>query len=59
MVVPVLPHEMKAHWGYFTLSRKQLPVLCVCVEVTIGQDNDLECRVRAHDLWLGFGLQFT
>ena len=59
MVVPVLPHEVKARWGCFTFSRIQLPVLCVYMEGTICQDNDLECSGRAHDLWLGFGLQFT
>jgi len=56
MVVPVLPHEVKAPWGYFTFSRTQLPVLCVYVECTICRDNGLECSGRAHDLWLGFGL---
>jgi len=43
MVVPVLPHEVKARWSYFTFSRTQLPVLCVYVEGAICQDNDLEC----------------
>jgi len=43
MVVPVLPHEVKACWGYFAFSRTQLPVLCVYVEGTICRDNDLEC----------------
>jgi len=41
MVVPVLPHEVKARWGYFTFSRTQLPVLCVYVEGTICWDNYL------------------
>ena len=59
MVVPDLPHEVKAHWGYFTFSWTQLPVLCVCVEDTICQDNDLECGGKVHDLWFGFRLQFT
>jgi len=59
MVVPVLPHEVKARWGYFTFSRTQLPVAFVYVEATICQDNDLECSGRAHDLWLELGLQFT
>jgi len=43
MVVPVLPHEVKVRWGYFTFSRTQLPVLCVYVEGAICQDNDLQC----------------
>jgi len=59
MVVPVLPHKMKARWDLFPFSRTQLPVLCVYVEGTICRDNDLECCGRAHDLWLGFRLQFT
>jgi len=59
MVVPVLSHEVKARWGYFTFSRIQLPALCVYVEGAVGRDNDLECSRRAHDLWLGFRLQFT
>jgi len=50
MVVSVLPHEVKACWGYFTFSRTQLPVLYVYVEGTIWQDNDLECSGKAHDL---------
>jgi len=58
MVVPVLPHEVKARWCYFTFSRTQLPVLCVYVEDATCQDNDLECSGRAHDLWLGFRPQF-
>jgi len=52
MVVPVLPHEVKARWDYFTVSRTQLPVLCVYVEGATCRDNDLECSGRAHDLWL-------
>jgi len=59
LVVPVLPHEVKARWSYFAFSRTKLPVLCVYVEGTTCCDNNLECRGRAHDLWLGFGLQFT
>jgi len=59
MVVPVLPHEVKARWDYFTFSRTQLLVFCVFVEGAICRDNDLECSGRAHDLWLGFRLQFT
>ena len=59
MVVPVLPHEVKAHWGYFTFSRTQLPILSVYVESTICRDNDLACRGRAHDLCLELSLQFT
>jgi len=59
LVVPVLPHEVKARFGNLTFSRTQLPVLCVNVECTICRDNDLECSGRVHDLWLGFGLQFT
>jgi len=54
MIGPVLPHKVKSRWGYFTFSRTQLPVLCVHVKGTICRDNDLECRGRAHDLWLGF-----
>jgi len=50
---------MKARWGYFTFSRTQLPVLCVVMEGAICRDNNLECSERAHDLWLGFRLQFT
>jgi len=42
-VVPVLPHKVKARWGYFTLSGTKLPVLCVYVEGTICRYNDLEC----------------
>jgi len=41
MVVPVLPHEVKVRWYYFTFSRTQLPVLCVYVEGAICRDNDL------------------
>ena len=59
MVVPVLPHEVKACWDYFTLSGKQLPALCVCVKGAICRDNNLEYSGRTHDLWLGFRLQFT
>ena len=58
MVVPVLPHKVKACWDYFTFSRTQLPVPCVYVEVTIFRENDSECSERAHDLWFGFRLQF-
>jgi len=50
MAVPVLPHEVKACWGYLTFSRTQLPVLGVYVEGTTCRDNDLECSGRAHDL---------
>jgi len=57
MVVPVLPHEVKARWGYVTFSRTQL--FSVYVEGTACRDNGLECSGRAHDLWLGFSLQFT
>jgi len=42
MVVPVLPHEVKTSWDYFTFSRTQLPVLCVYVEGAICRVNDLE-----------------
>jgi len=45
MVVPVLPHEVKVHWDYFTFCRTQLPVLCVYVEGVICRDNDLDCRL--------------
>jgi len=59
MAVLVLSHEVKVRWGHFTFSRTQLPVLCVYVESTICRDNDLVCSGRAHDLCLGFSLQFT
>jgi len=57
MAVPVLPHEVKALWGYFTFSRTQLR--SGYVVSTICRDNVLECSVRAQGLWLGFSLQFT
>jgi len=57
MVVPFLPFEVKARWGYFTFSRTQF--LCGYVEGTIYRDNDSESSGGAHDLWLGFSLQFT
>jgi len=57
MVVPALPHEVKACWGYFTLSWIQL--LSVYVQGTICRDNILECSGRSHDVWLRFSLQFA
>jgi len=51
MAVPVLPQEVKAHWGYFTFNRTQL--LGGYVVSTICRDNDLEVSGRAHDFWLG------
>ena len=48
MVVPVLLHEVKACWGYFTFSRRKS--LSVYVEGTLCLDSTLECSGRAHDL---------
>jgi len=48
MVVPVLPHEVKVRWGYFTFSQTQLR--SVYLEGAIYRDNDLGCSGRAHDL---------
>jgi len=48
MVVPVLLHEVKACWGYFTFIRRKS--LSVYVEGTLRRDNTLEWSGRAHDL---------
>jgi len=49
MAVPVLLHEVKVRWGYFTFSRTQLH--SDYLASIIYRDNDLECSVRAHGLW--------
>jgi len=42
MVVPILLHEVKVRWSYFTFSRTQLGLLSGYVVSTICRDNNLE-----------------